>query len=273
MTNPKTFRFAYNGQTLELALPPREREDIPSFFAVGLPKAGSTLLEYLLRPMARHVGLAPYSLAGALFKLGIAPQKATLGPDDLFDPVGYAFLGFRSWHPEHALPGWARGRVLFLVRDPRDMVVSQYFSEAYSHRPPGSLADDTEARIFSERRDALRKMALDDYALEMARVVAHHYARTRSAIAPAEPRIWRYEDVIFDKLRWMHEMLDHLGLRLPDRAIARIVDRQDIRPASEDIQQHVRKVTPGDHREKLKPETIARLNEILADMLGEHGYI
>nr|MBA3810888.1 hypothetical protein [Caulobacteraceae bacterium] len=44
------------------------------------------------------------------------------------------------------------------------------------------------------------------------------------------------------------------------------------RPPVEDPSAHVRKVTPGDHVDKLKPATIAALNTRLAPILRDHGY-
>lgn len=46
----------------------------------------------------------------------------------------------------------------------------------------------------------------------------------------------------------------------------------DRRPAQERPDKHVRRVTPGDHREKLQPATIARLNEAFGDVLERFGY-
>ncbi len=40
----------------------------------------------------------------------------------------------------------------------------------------------------------------------------------------------------------------------------------------EDVWSHKRKVTPGDHREKLQPETIRRLDQIFAPVLDRLGY-
>ena len=42
---------------------------------------------------------------------------------------------------------------------------------------------------------------------------------------------------------------------------------------SENLMKHKRQVIPGDHRRKLKPETIATLNSDLADILDRYGYV
>ena len=40
----------------------------------------------------------------------------------------------------------------------------------------------------------------------------------------------------------------------------------------EDAWPHKRKVTPGDHREKLQPETIRQLDQLFAPVLDKPGY-
>jgi hypothetical protein len=44
-------------------------------------------------------------------------------------------------------------------------------------------------------------------------------------------------------------------------------------PAEENPTEFVRKVVPGDHREKLGIATIRRLDEMLADEMATFGYI
>jgi hypothetical protein len=43
-------------------------------------------------------------------------------------------------------------------------------------------------------------------------------------------------------------------------------------PQSEDKMKFVRKAVPGDHREKLQPETIKRLNNQLRSVLETYDY-
>ena len=51
-----------------------------------------------------------------------------------------------------------------------------------------------------------------------------------------------------------------------------IAESNDSVNTKENKMKHKRQVTPGDHRRKLKPETIAKLNTDLADILTRYGY-
>ena len=41
---------------------------------------------------------------------------------------------------------------------------------------------------------------------------------------------------------------------------------------NKDVMEHIRHVTPGDHKNKLKKSTIAQLNDIFSDTLDALGY-
>jgi hypothetical protein len=85
-------------------------------------------------------------------------------------------------------------------------------------------------------------------------------------------RLYRYEDVIFDKLTWTQDMLDYLKFDVPARLVEAVVARNDIVPDDEAPLEHIRHVTPGDHRHKLQPQTIAALNEVFGGVLERFGY-
>ncbi|MAN14203.1 MAG: hypothetical protein CL945_05845 [Dinoroseobacter sp.] len=263
--------FDINGQTHVLALPAAET-DIPSLFVIGLPKAGSTLFNRIMRPICQKAGLALLPWHNMLREFGILPNDFpdTLGK--LYQPRGYAFVGFRGLSPKERLPGFANGRTVYLVRDPRDMVVSQYFSLAYSHPPPGTVADDTLLKAFEAERRELRQTSIDEYVLSTAPAVRQKYLETTSALAEIEHRVWRYEDVVFDKLNWISKVVAYLELDVPEAFVANVVARNDIAPQSENKHEHIRKVTPGDHKDKLEAGTVAALNKIFDPILTAHDY-
>jgi hypothetical protein len=62
-----------SGEAFRLELPPSTGEDVASVFLAGLPKAGSTLLNRLMRPIPEAAGLAFYALPEELRSLGVRP--------------------------------------------------------------------------------------------------------------------------------------------------------------------------------------------------------
>jgi hypothetical protein len=259
-----------DGLEVELAVP--QPGTGPSFFVVSQPKAGSTLFNRIMRPVSEQVGASFYSLPNELHALGLPAR--TVGPDvnRLFRPQGFAYGGFRGIENPIRLPNFAAGRIVALVRDPRDMLCSLYFSEAFSHKPPGTAASPELAKRFEQRRQAALSETIEAFVQRRGDGLLATYVQMLEKIDGLAPRLWRYEDVIFDKERWIRDVLDHLGLAYDARRVANVVSRNDLRPAAEDASQHVRRVTPGDYREKLSPPTIEVLDAKFAPILDRFGY-
>ncbi len=237
---------------------------LPTIFIVGLLKSGSTRLNRIMRPITAAAGLTYRSPAGEMFERGLDLKQATVD----FEPFGYAYGGFRDlpW----ALPGFAAERTVLLVRDPRDALTSFYFSLAYSHAPPGTADSPSLLRAFEARRDRVRGMTIDDFVLQEAPSHARLIRRTL-ANAP-RPRLYRYEEIIFDKQAWAADMVEYLGLSPPPRLVASVVARNDVLPSEDAPLEHIRHVTPGDHRDELRPETISALDARFAGVMKKMGY-
>lgn len=244
----------------------------PSYFLISMPKAGSTLLNRIMRPLSNQLGAAFFSAPNELNGIGLASGQVASGLNKLFVPHGYAYGGFRAIDPAYRIPAFASGRTIFLVRDPRDMVTSQYFSEAYSHVAPGASASDELLRQFEERRAKALAEPIDDYALRRSGDLARAFARTREKLAGIDHKVYRYEDVVFSKRDWVVDMLGHLGLPMRAGLVDRIVAQNDVVPSEENASAHIRRVAPGDHKDKLRPDTIARIDALFAPIYEAYGY-
>lgn len=259
---------------------PAWRGSVTNCFAFSIHKAGSTLFYKLLSramDMARRYRVANalryQSVPDRLFKTGI-PEIVLLEPDfptthriSFADPDtlygGFRFVpGFAS---DEFLSGY---RVMTLVRDPRDTLTSLYYSVAGSHViPPGE-----EGQRMLAWRAQVQAMGIDDFVRQEASKPTRQQFFSRLAQVRHLGKAWRYEDVVFDKGRWLDEILAYLEVDLPRLARREIVTAEEIRPAAEDPARHVRQVTPGDHRRKLIPETIAVLDDIFGNVLDDWGY-
>ena len=245
----------------------------PSFFLVGLPKAGSTLLNRVMRPVSNAAGFQYFSLYNELVKVGVEPDSVSFAASgNPFLPEGYCYGGFRGLGGDLTLPEAARGRTILLVRDPRDMLTSLYFSVAYSHRPPPTGSETAVASSFRDRRSAAQSSSIDEYVLAQANSIAGAFALVHKKTLGLEPKVFRYEDIVFDKARWLEDMLAYLQLSIPKGLVARVIAKNDVVPDKEDVNAHIRRVTPGDFREKLKPDTIERLDALLKPVLERYGY-
>jgi len=94
--------------------------------------------------------------------------------------------------------------------------------------------------------------------------------------------IVHYEDMVLNFPAWLDQVLAAFeSIRVPAKKVRNLFLPQSVRRmglrhhllksnrsafdvSQENVFSHKRKVTPGDHREKLEPATIAELNEIFA---------
>ncbi len=163
-----------------------------------------------------------------------------------------------------ALAGKAPGDKLILhLRDPRDVLVSMFFSWSYSH--PG-VDEDLRAR--------LREKGLDEFVLRESAALKEKYALyVRDYLSLPETVVLKYEDFVLDRPAWLGAFLRACDIDPTQRFYVRLgKDNPAAKVREEDKFSHIRKAAPGDHKEKLKDETIAALNREWGDLLKALNY-
>jgi hypothetical protein len=265
---PLRWRMPPPGGALPALPPPFSAA--PSVFAFSLAKAGSTLLNDLLRVLAPAAGLAFFSLEDEMFARGVGAPLDWPAAARLFHRQGYCYGGFRAM-PRHALPPLAECRAVLLVRDPRDMIVSQFHSFRASHVVPEGAGPDHPMR---RAREAALRQSLAQFAPGAAQRFARRFEgylaqgfASREATA-----VFRYEEVVFRKRDWVEALCAWFGWSLPEPVRAEAASRFDILPAVADPARHIRQVHPGNHRTEMDAETIRRVEAALGEAMAAFGY-
>jgi hypothetical protein len=164
----------------------------------------------------------------------------------------------------------AATRQILTVRDPRDILTSDYFSIRYFHPAP-SAADKT-AEFHAKRADATAR-GLDGYVLEEAprlRATFERYAaigRRDTCLA-----VLRYEEFIEDFPSWLAALERALGLPHDPGRAGRLGALAPQRPTAEQRDRKIRSGRTGQFRDKLAPATIAALDAEFAPVLEAFGY-
>ncbi|MFI4898160.1 MAG: sulfotransferase domain-containing protein [Phycisphaerales bacterium JB059] len=254
-------------------LPAPGEADLPSALAFSFYKAGSTLLRKVLEDLTPEAGVRLVNLEGELFRLGVEHRKVDRSASSVFRPRGYCYGVFRLMPYAYDIPILEDAPKLLLVRDPRDILVSHYFSMSRSHPTPGSKLSEIKAERFTKERERVQVTSVDEHALRKAPMFRKHFAGyAERLLEQPNLRVDRYEDIVFDKRRWIDGICEHLGWDVDQTRRAQVASRHDIVPEGEHEDQHIRRVRPGDHIDKLRPETIEALNEIFAPFLDHYGY-
>jgi hypothetical protein len=246
----------------------------PTYFVLGIRKCGSSMLNRVARLLAKYNGYNFVNVAGRMFN-----ETMTVGEwvrDESMERIikdGNVYGGFRSF--PHALrdnPRYVGGEKILLVRDPRDALVSEYFSNAYSHALPS--ADDSggaRRELLSERSAAL-STSIDEYVIRRAPIMRRTFEEFAPVLNDPTTHIFRYEDIIFKKEILVLGIAEHFGWRCDPKKLEAILGWVDVKPAKENPRQFIRKVSPGDHKEKLQLDTIARIDTELHPVLVSFGY-
>ena len=172
-------------------------------------------------------------------------------------------------------PAWSELSNLFRiyhVRDPRDMLVSEYFSFGWSH-----LAEGAEGNKLVGRRQEIQKMSIDDYVLNQPEfsnwpLEQKFYPLVERDLCPDSELLVKYETMVTGFPVWVAKVIRPFGGRFPRIAAARLAwkYRNEFQPSGKGT--HKRAITPGDFRKQLRPDTIAILNKRFARVIEKFEY-
>jgi hypothetical protein len=262
-----------SGREVELEVA-TDREG-PACFLLSIYKCGSTMVNNMAKSLAKANGRPFVDVDPTFFREQVPAGQYRRDPAirQMLYP-GNLYGGFRHM-PEAFLesPRFVEGPKVLMVRDPRDALVSLYFSNARTHPIPQPLpgAREVTDQMQRQREEALAS-DIDTYVVDRA-------GGMRGAMLAYAPicewptlTVVKYEDYVFRKDELLDLLADRFGLQAPELLKEKILAWADVRPTVEDPTSFIRKVTPGDHVEKLRPETIATLNETLAPALEQFGY-
>lgn len=251
--------------------------DMSSIVLYTVHKAGSTFVNGLLAQICRRLEIEHHTENDARYNMlnSTVSWKQYLESNvetGCFGPIRAAakLPIFPDNLDEHS--------ILLHLRDPRDVVTSMYFSKAYSHRvKPGVF------EITPEEREQMRAEGIDRFVIRFAKLLRPKYDKLYEELN-GRPNVTtvHYEDMVLNFPAWLDQVLNAFeGIRVPAKKARNLLLPQSVRRmglkhhllktnqsafdvSEENVFSHKRKVTPGDHREKLKPATIAELNEIFS---------
>lgn len=228
----------------------------------GLHKSGTMFLYQLFLRLARARKIEYYSSNHA------APNDQLITPEIDHD---FCLCPIRSYGDEPGpFPDHFRIKRVFHVRDPRDTLVSQYFSYGWRH------TEDGFNRGRQRQRESIQSMSIDEYVLNQKSVIRPLRKRYADLIhrQPYELRnIVRYEQMVLDFPGWLEKIIRPFEFRMPGLIKTRFAFRyrNEFQP-DDNPDSHKRSVLPGDYLRRLRPETIGQLNEIFEPELRALKY-
>ena len=242
-------------------------------YAFSIHKCGSTLMHNMISQVCREAHISAVSIPDTLFMEGMAAEEWDSDSRLLkLIKTGRIYYGFRHL-PDVLLDPQIdlyNKRVVLLVRDPRDALVSAFYSFGGKHRSH-RFPDKNRERFLANANRAV-DVEIDQYVIRSARRHLNKMIKYKNNLNFDNVMLRKYEEIYFDKKSFLRDIFTHFGFTVSLRIIERVARDNDKRPVKEDMTKHIRKGTPGDHREKLRPETIEQLNDIFSDICDWYGY-
>jgi hypothetical protein len=262
-----------NGQAASFAIV--DREDRPSFFLLGIKKSGSSIYNRMAAALAQFNHYAPVDVAGTFFKQNITIKSWINDPAvERLLAGGNLYGGFRNFPAALATTEFFRKcKKALLVRDPRDALVSEYFSLAYSHSiPKPSDQGNVVTRAMKKARHNMLHRDINDFVRKAAPGFNNILLQYAVLLKDPSALVMKYEDVILNKRALIQKLCSHFQWQVTTGKIENILRWADVVPNTEDKKAFIRKVVPGDHAEKLDRKTIDALNVALEPSMNAFGY-
>lgn len=167
-------------------------------------------------------------------------------------------------------------KTFFVLRDPRDIIVSWYFSARYSHVlvPPIHTMRHNLARL--DFQDGLRYL-IDTQAEFGLFDCQRSWVEAQKNYS--EIGIFRYEDLARDEVSFVRDLFDFLELDLPETELQALVNRHTISKRSQDrsslngdLNNHYRKGVSGDWQHHFSDRIADYFNQITGDLLSVLAY-
>jgi hypothetical protein len=266
-----TFQSGDHIETAKARFPPTLRPEFPSCGVFAFAKSGSVLVNAIVRELMTEVGVPVIDWPEVWYARGTDIATVQCDLTQTFPPHGYCLGGFREI-PRSFLGTTALRslRKLMVVRDPRDMLVSRYFSTKFSHGFKARGAPQF-ARLMEQLIED-GEMDVDRYSLFYSWIVNADFFVHRDIIADPQTLILKYEEFVYNKKSLASAICNWFNLDIADERLSAIVLPYEEIPIAEQPDQHIRQVHPGDYRRKLKPETVTALNGVLGKFLTTFGY-
>ncbi|WP_157961909.1 sulfotransferase domain-containing protein [Acuticoccus kandeliae] len=243
-----------------------------SVYFLSVHKAGSTLLHRMVRDICAAGGRPQIELEPAMFRRGVVLDDCPLEAMQLLELKGYVFGGFRAPWMLSFVRQYRTARKLLLVRDPRDIAVSYYFSMSRSHVLP---RQGTAREEILKLRETALSQEVSAYVMKgkVNPVINNLKLFIEHSENFENMEVLRYEDVIFDKPLLVDKICDYCAVDLPAEERTRIAAKHDIRPERENPNAHVRQVTPGNYKTHLSEEAQTFLTRRYQRLMTKLGYI
>jgi len=258
----------------------RHRSAATNVYHCCVQKTASQWIRRILsdQRVYQYCGLKPYD-HNKTFPKGVDLRKLTdvtfeapMPPRTIVTPLYTAFDGFVG------LPKPETYRAFFVMRDPRDIIVSWYFSMRNSHPTMGGTLSALREKLGGmSRHEGIRhSIYLLSYRTGLFEALG---SWAGAADKDRNVMLVKYEDLTaVDSSGLFKRLLAHCDIALPDDVLAQLLEENSFERLSgrqrgqEDKRAHLRKGAPGDWANHFDDELLSYFELETGDLMSRLGY-
>ncbi|MCB1069059.1 MAG: sulfotransferase domain-containing protein [Verrucomicrobia bacterium] len=254
----------------------RAKAPADNLFHCCVQKTGSQWIRAILADYRtyRYSGLLEHAEPNAAFFLNKLTERAVDKPYPLRTIISPLYIDYPSFA---AIPKTEKHRTFFVTRDPRDIIVSWYFSIKHHHKPNPKI--EAISRQLNEVPMAEGLIISMDF---LAGDGLFESLRSWADAQSSDPRvkIIRYEDLISANARAVFaELFAHLEIPMPAPVLHAVLHDYSFealsdgrKPGTENLNSHARKGVAGDWKNHFDAALLSRFHEANPGLLEDLGY-
>ena len=265
-------------KTLATIHPPLCHSKYVNIFHCTTQKAGSQWIRMILsdKRVYAYSGLNYFdyeaSLPGGLDPRPITERTITypFPRRTIATPLYIDYKGYKM------IPKPEESKAIFIARDPRDLVVSEYFSLRYSHVPMGDI--DSQRRQLNARSESEGLLYVLKY-LNSYGTFACQRSWIEEENTDPEVFIVRFEDLIADhSVPIWKKIFEHFDIQVPENIQSQLLQDYSFealsgrRRGTEDTQSHYRRGIHGDWKNYFDEQLVKEFKQLTNDLVVRLGY-
>lgn len=243
------------------------------------PRTGSQWMKGILQDFRvfQHSGLAPLPLdfIKGLVQEPMSTHQLANEPNAIPPRTVVTGTFTVTFQQFQAMPKPECYRAFFVLRDPRDLVVSTYFANKKSHRLAGHIA---------KTREVLNSLSLTEGLIYQLESLSGVFKALRSWAenCQADPNVLlvRFEDLTGAKqFETFETLFKHCDIQMPAAELRQMLEDNSFKKLSggrekgqEDSNSHYRKGTHGDWQNYFDDKVHQRFTELTGDLVHLLGY-
>jgi len=253
----------------------KTNSDKPSIIHFSTNKAATQHIKKVLRKIAVENQMSPVSFHDYAFYskmpfLDHLTFDEMLEYKHIFKKKGYLYSVFGGMIEN--IDNINEYKIVLSMRDPRDVLVSSYFSKAFSHTEPLQISSKHDK--FMKKRDWAKNIDINQYVLKEAETLHSILNKYMSDLCKNDNvGIIKYEDMILDYGKWLRNLVDIAGMKMSNSLEEELINENiKKRPNNENKFSQNRKGIAGDYKNKLDKATIEKLNTMFNPILSFFDY-